>query len=166
MMNKVVVKKQQIIAHVIQHMIDNGLSDLGLRKLAAISGTSDRMLIYYFGTKDALIGTVLQAIAANLTLQFDTAFGTHKRDAKTLQAELLMLATAPEFDSIIRLWFEVVGLAARGRSPYAENATAIAQNWVAWIQNQLDESESYQAVDLFVELEGTLLLKLLGIGSV
>lgn len=160
-MDKVEAKKQQIIAQITQHMVDNGLAELGLRRLAEVAGTSDRMLIYYFGTKDALIGTVLQSIAANLALQFDAALGTRQRDAKTLLAELLMLGAVPPFDAIIRLWFEVVGLAARGRSPYAENAAAIAQNWMAWIQQRLDDAEADQAANVFIELEGTLLLKLL-----
>lgn len=160
-MDKVEAKKQQIIAQVTQYMVDNGLAELGLRRLAEVAGTSDRMLIYYFGTKDALIGTVLQSIAANLALQFDAALGTRQRDAKTLLAELLMLGAVPPFDAIIRLWFEVVGLAARGRSPYAENAAAIAQNWMAWIQQRLDDAEADQAANVFIELEGTLLLKLL-----
>jgi AcrR family transcriptional regulator len=160
-MDKVEAKKQQIIAQVTQYMVDNGLAELGLRRLAEVAGTSDRMLIYYFDTKDALIGTVLQSIAANLALQFDAALGTRQRDAKTLLAELLMLGAVPPFDAIIRLWFEVVGLAARGRSPYAENAAAIAQNWMAWIQQRLDDADADQAANVFIELEGTLLLKLL-----
>ena len=73
--DKVELKKQQIVLDITDFVFENGLSDLGLRKLAAVSDTSDRMLIYYFGTKDSLIGTVLQSIAANLTLQFDEALG-------------------------------------------------------------------------------------------
>lgn len=40
---------------------------------------SDRMLIYYFETKDALIGEVLQAIVAGLAAQLDLLLGEHKR---------------------------------------------------------------------------------------
>ncbi|MEZ4735446.1 MAG: TetR/AcrR family transcriptional regulator [Caldilineaceae bacterium] len=164
-MDKVAVKKQQIIAQITQHMVANGLSDLGLRRLAAVAGTSDRMLIYYFGTKDALIGTALQSIAANLALQFDAALGTGQRDANTLLAELLTLGAVPPFDAMIRLWFEVIGLAARGKAPYAENATAIAQNWLAWIQRRLTDADADQAATVFVTLEGTLLLNLLGVNA-
>lgn len=164
-MDKVEAKKQQIIVQLMQYMIDHGLADLGLRKLAEVAGTSDRMLIYYFGTKEALIGTVLQTMAANLAWQFDAALGTGQRDAQTLRAELLLLGTIPPFDAVIRLWFEVVGLAARGKAPYAENATAIAQNWLAWIQRRLDTADAERATALFIELEGALLLNLLGVES-
>ena len=162
-MDKVEAKKRQIIAQVMQHMVEYGLADLGLRKLADVAGTSDRMLIYYFGTKDALIGIVLQTMAANLAAQFDAALGTGQRDAQTLRAELLLLGTVPPFDAVIRLWFEVIGLAARGKAPYAENAAAIAETWLAWIQHRLTPADAAQATALFIELEGTLLLNLLGL---
>ena len=162
-MNKVTAKKEQIIQHLIQYVFENGLSDVGLRKLAAVAGTSDRMLIYYFETKDALIGEVLHAIASNLTIQLDAVLGEHQRDADTLLTELLTVSATPEFNLIVQLWFEVVGLAARGQEPYATNATAIGSNWLQWIQNRLEPAEVDQATALFAELEGRLLLKLFDI---
>lgn len=162
-MNKVTVKKQQIIQQVTQHLIENGLSDVGLRTLAAVAGTSDRMLIYYFGTKDTLIGQVLQAIASNFAMQLDSVLGEHQRSAETLIAELLKLSDAPQFNMTVQLWFEIVGLAARGQEPYAENATAIANNWIQWIQNRLANPQAGQAIAVFAELEGKLMLKIIGV---
>lgn len=162
-MDKVAIKKQQIIEHITQHMIVNGLSDLGLRKLAAVAGTSDRMLIYYFETKDALIGEVLHAIASNFTVQLDAILGQHKRSAKTLLTELLTLGDSQQFNLVIQLWFEVVGLAARGQEPYAVNATAIATSWLQWIESRLENPQAGEATALFAELEGRLMIKLIGL---
>jgi AcrR family transcriptional regulator len=164
-MNKVTVKKEQIIQHVTQHMVEHGLADVGLRTLAKVAGTSDRMLIYYFETKDALIAAALHAIAENLALQFDTMVGQHQRSAETLLTELLQLSNSPHFMLVIRLWFEVVGLAARGQEPYATNAAAIANNWLQWIQSRLEGSHKDEAMALFAELEGRLMIKLIGIDS-
>jgi len=162
-MNKVALKKQQIIQRLTQHIIENGLSDTGLRTLASVTGTSDRMLIYYFGTKDALIGQILQTIVSNLGLQLDTALGDHQRRAETLLEELLTISDTPRFNLIIRLWFEIVGLAARGQEPYARNATALANSWIAWIQNRLVNPQKGQAIAVFAELEGRLMLKIIGV---
>lgn len=162
-MDKVAVKKQQIIQHVTQHIIENGLSDVGLRTLAAVSGTSDRMLIYYFETKDALLGQVLHSIASNMSTQLDALLGQHQRSAATLLAELLTLSSSPQFSMIVRLWFELVGFAVRGQEPYASNATALANNWIAWIESRLEPSQSREATALFAKLEGTLMIKLIGL---
>jgi hypothetical protein len=74
-----------------------------------------------------------------------------------------MLGSSPQFNMIIRLWFETVGLAVRGKEPYAEQATAIAINWTNWIQTRLEDPQVGQATAIFAELEGRLMLTLLGI---
>lgn len=162
-MDKVTAKKAQIIQQITHYVVENGLDDIGLRKLAEVAGTSDRMLIYYFETKDALIGQVLYNIAANLAAQLDALLGQEKRTTALLLSELLSLGATPQFYPIIQLWFEIIGLAARGQEPYAENAAAIAANWLKWIESRLEDSQAEQAMSLFAELEGRLLLKIVGL---
>lgn len=164
-MDKVTAKKAEIIQAITHHLIENGVTDIGLRKLAEVAGTSDRMLIYYFETKDALIGQVLQTIVANLAAQLDALLGQEKRTADELLTALLALSSTPPFNAVIQLWFEVVGLAARGQEPYAANATAIAVTWLQWIESRLVDGQTEQALSLFAALEGRLLLKLVGIDS-
>ncbi|MEM8861883.1 MAG: hypothetical protein AAGD96_26470, partial [Chloroflexota bacterium] len=148
---------------VTHYMVMEGLEDMGLRKLAAVGGASDRMLIYYFGTKDGLIGEAMQRVAAGLSMQLDAVLGKEKRDAQTLLNELYALNGVPEFNLTIRLWFEVVGLAVRGREPYASSAAAIAQNWVSWVESRLIEEDVPKAKTLFAELEGRLMVSLIGV---
>ncbi|MCE7980915.1 MAG: TetR/AcrR family transcriptional regulator [Caldilinea sp. CFX5] len=162
-MDKVTTKKAQIIQQIAHYLIEDGLADIGLRKLAAIADTSDRMLIYYFDTKDALIGEVLHSIAAGFVGQLDMLLGQHKRSGRVLLNELLALSSTAPFSAVIQLWFEVVGLAARGQEPFTTSATAIANNWLGWIESRLVDPQPNQAIALFAELEGRLMLNLLGI---
>jgi AcrR family transcriptional regulator len=55
-------KKQALLERVTAYVLEHGLGDLSLRPLAGALGTSGRMLIYYFGTKDHLIVEVLAAV--------------------------------------------------------------------------------------------------------
>jgi hypothetical protein len=80
-------------------------------------------------------------------------------------SDLLSLSSTPQFYAVIQLWFEVIGLAARGQEPYAEQAKAIAANWLKWISSRLEDSQPEQALSLFAELEGRLLLKMVGIDA-
>ena len=161
MSDKVEAKKKQIVQRVTQHMVEKGLADIGLRTLAAVGGTSDRMLIYYFETKDGLIGEALHSIAADLSAQLDALLGDQKRSAQALLHDLLIVGTSPQFQPVIQLWFEVVGLAARGQQPYAANATSIARNWIGWVESRLEDPQAGDAVNLFAEFEGRLMLTLL-----
>lgn len=162
-MDKVTAKKAQIIQQITRYLIENGMSDIGLRKLAEVAGTSDRMLIYYFETKDALLGQVLHAVASGLAAQLDVQLGQEQRSADLLLKELLALSSTPQFHAVIQLWFEVVGLAVRGQEPFATNATAIAHSWLAWIESRIKDPQPNQAIDLFAELEGRLMLRLLAV---
>lgn len=162
-MDKVTAKKAQIIRQLTQYVVGYGLSDIGLRKLAAVANTSDRMLIYYFETKDALIGEVLHSIASGLAAQLDELLGQHKRAADVLLDELLALSSTSHFYAVIQLWFEVVGLAARGQEPFATSATQIADNWLQWIASRMADPQPNEAIALFAEVEGRLMLKILGV---
>ncbi|MET8133009.1 TetR/AcrR family transcriptional regulator [Streptomyces sp. NPDC005251] len=52
-------KRLDLINRVRAYLIRNGLADLSLRPLARALGTSDRMLLYYFGTKEGMVAEAL-----------------------------------------------------------------------------------------------------------
>lgn len=52
-------KRRELLDRVRAYVLQNGLSDLSLRPMARSLGTSDRMLLYYFGTKERLISEAL-----------------------------------------------------------------------------------------------------------
>lgn len=160
-MSKVEIKKQQAIERIGRHLLAEGLGQTGLRLLAKAAGTSDRMLIYYFGSKEALLDEVLGGIAADVTVQLDGLLGTHSRPAPELLAQLTALTMSEGFKPAAQLWFELVGLAARGQEPYLSNARVLAENWIGWIAARLEESARGDAADLYAHLEGRLMLKLI-----
>ncbi len=160
-MGKVEQKKNQIIQRVMGYIVENGLlNEMGIRSLAKAAGTSDRMLIYYFGTKDELINQVLNTIAAGFTVQLDSLLGSHQRSSDQLLNELTAVVFHEAFDASARLWFELVGLAARNKEPYASNAKELASNWVDWVESRLIHPQEGEAADLYAHLEGRLMLKL------
>ena len=52
-------RREVLLDTVTDHVLERGLIDLTLRPLAAAIGTSDRMLIYHFGSRDALVSAVV-----------------------------------------------------------------------------------------------------------
>ena len=62
-------RRDELLEHITDHVVRHGLIGLTLRPLAKAVGTSDRMLIYHFGSRDDLVSDVLdvsnqRAIAA------------------------------------------------------------------------------------------------------
>ncbi|MFB6878028.1 TetR/AcrR family transcriptional regulator [Streptomyces sp. NPDC056323] len=52
-------KRRDLLEQVREYVVHNGLADLSLRPLAKALNTSDRMLLYYFGTKEQMITEAL-----------------------------------------------------------------------------------------------------------
>ena len=53
-------RRQQLLEQATDHALRHGLIGLSLRPLAAALGTSDRMLLYHFGTRDELVTAVIE----------------------------------------------------------------------------------------------------------
>jgi len=51
--------REELLEKVTDHVLEHGLIGLSLRPVAAAVGTSDRMLIYHFGSRDALVSAVV-----------------------------------------------------------------------------------------------------------
>jgi AcrR family transcriptional regulator len=52
-------KRRDLLDRVRAYVVRNGLADLSLRPLARALGTSDRMLLYYFGSKERMVTEAL-----------------------------------------------------------------------------------------------------------
>ncbi|GLW08912.1 TetR family transcriptional regulator [Microtetraspora sp. NBRC 13810] len=52
-------RRAELAAGVLDYVLEHGLIGLSLRPLAAALNTSDRMLIYHFGSKEGLVGEAL-----------------------------------------------------------------------------------------------------------
>src|SRR5512142_3470153 len=54
--------RQQLLDRAIEHVAQSGFSDMSLRSLAAALGTSHRMLIHHFGSKQGLWVEIVRAV--------------------------------------------------------------------------------------------------------
>ncbi|MFJ4467034.1 TetR/AcrR family transcriptional regulator [Streptomyces sp. NPDC089424] len=52
-------KRRRLLGRVREYVLRNGLADLSVRRLAQDLGTSDRMLLYYFGSKERMVAEAL-----------------------------------------------------------------------------------------------------------
>ncbi|MET8414007.1 TetR/AcrR family transcriptional regulator [Streptomyces sp. NPDC005195] len=80
-------KRRDLLERVRAYMIRNGVADLSLRPLARALGTSDRMLLYYFGTKERMIAEALTVYERRPLLRAQSLFNAvgSPRDAAGLR---------------------------------------------------------------------------------
>ncbi|MFC4604439.1 TetR/AcrR family transcriptional regulator [Rhodococcus kronopolitis] len=113
-------KRAALLAGVVTYIGENGLADLSLRPLAAALGTTSRMLIHYFGTKEELL---VQALATQRP-DFD-AFFADVSDAAGLEARLRESWTAMTVgdDAVsTRILLQVIAIGPTQPGPFADFA--------------------------------------------
>ena len=114
-------------------VLSEGLDALSLRPAAARLGTSDRMLLYYFGTKAALMTDVLGCVTA----RFGTWLNQQSHGIKIPPHQMIgytaALMAQDDARPYVGLWFEIAARASRGDSLYAAAAEQIAEQWTDWI---------------------------------
>jgi AcrR family transcriptional regulator len=56
------VSRESLLAEAVEHFAKNGIGDASLRSIATSVGTSHRMLIYHFGSREGLLAEVVRAV--------------------------------------------------------------------------------------------------------
>jgi AcrR family transcriptional regulator len=122
--------RERLLAAAMEHVAKHGVGNLSLRGLAAALGTSHRMLIYHFGSREGLLIEVIRTIEAQ---------------QRAALAEMLLDEDAPPAETMRRMWrrladpalwpnerlfFEVYAQALQG-SPHAlPLLDGIVDHWV------------------------------------
>ena len=152
------------------HVLEHGLAGASLRPLAKAAGTSDRMLIYHFKSKDGLVTALLEHVAAMYSQALEMAWPTEQAASRRECAQrLLAIGRAPMFAPFLKLWWEIVAGAARGDAAYRASAAAMMDSQLAWFEAHLppddpDPKDGARLVALAVE--GSLMMDALGLGGV
>jgi AcrR family transcriptional regulator len=98
-------RRTELLESAYRHIQEHGLVGMSLRPLAQAVGSSPRVLLYLFGSKDGLVRALLErARADELALLREV-----RRDQGTLTtaaAALWRWMAAPENDRILALWTE------------------------------------------------------------
>src|SRR5215510_5309157 len=105
-------RKAALLTALADHLLGEGVADASLRPVASAVETSPRMLIYHFGSKEALIVAALQEVRAREQAMLLRAI---QRVGVSSVAEVFRHVwhwyTSPRREPYLRLFFEVMGLA-------------------------------------------------------
>ena len=56
------MSRESLLADAVEHFAKNGIGDASLRNIATSIGTSHRMLIYHFGSREGLLAEVVRTV--------------------------------------------------------------------------------------------------------
>jgi AcrR family transcriptional regulator len=122
--------RDRLLARAVEYVAGTGVGDLSLRQLAAGIGTSHRMLIYHFGSKEGLLVGVIRAMEERQKEALaDLAELPGESVADLIRAMWARLAD-PAMWPYERLFFELYGQALRGQPDAAPLLSGIVEGWL------------------------------------
>jgi len=161
--------RERLLAAAIEYVSQHGVGEISLRGLAAALGTSHRMLIYHFGSREALLIEVIRTVEEQQRM----ALAAILEDADEPPAEIMRRMWARVADPALwpneRLFFEVYAQALQG-SPHAlPLLDGIVDAWVeplaALVAPDRPKEEARAEARLGVAVVRGLLLDLLATGD-
>lgn len=149
------------------YFLRHGVANLSLRPLAAAVGTSARMLLHYFDSKEALIAEVMEQVQARLQRSFQELLGPPGRaHDKNLLLKFWPVLSNKTNRPFLRLLFEVQMLALQNPKRYRRYLTKTSVTWRRLIERALPaKGRTAAAATLYNAVVDGLLLELLSTGD-
>ena len=154
-------RRKEIIEAAASHLIEHGFQNSGLRAIAQSVGISDRMIMYYFETKDELVAEALTMIGERLAAGMDSAVPSGNATPDQIVNALSSMMQSDDAQAVMRLWFEIIGLAMRGQQPYHKTAALLLEQSEQQIRSKLRSDQKHRARDVLGTLEGRVMVGLL-----
>jgi AcrR family transcriptional regulator len=123
-----VERRAELVEGALDYVLANGLVGLSLRPLAAALGTSDRMLIYHFGSKERLVGEIL-AHAQQRLAQSVSPPDAQVRTLAELIGYLWTALKAPAAAKVTRLYLETCVLAVQDPERWRDAPALLRGPW-------------------------------------
>jgi len=159
-------RRAELLEFAYEYAMQHGRTDMSLRPMAAAIGSSPRVLLYLFGSKDGLIRALLaRARADELRLLAELRAGQHagpdqRADGLAEAGEWIWSWLSNEARRpLLRLWLDGYARSlSQPNGPWADFGRSTVQDWLSLLAEFQPSSERSSAASL---AERTLLLAVL-----
>jgi AcrR family transcriptional regulator len=120
-------RRQELLDAVVKECAERGIGDRSLRNVAAAVGTSHRMLLHHFGSRNELLLAIVdeverrqRALLPELPIEPAAAIAAMWADLRR-----------PELRPFERLFFECYARGVQGEQPFARMLPSAVEAWLA-----------------------------------
>jgi AcrR family transcriptional regulator len=149
-------RRRQLLDALVEEFAAGGVGDRSLRDVAAAVGTSHRMLLHHFGSREDLLVAIIEEVERR---QMALLPGLPTSAAGSFAA-MWADVRRPELRQLERLFFECYARAAQGEKPFARMVPGAVNGWLAEVAAIADGPIDHAMVRLGLAVVRGLLLDL------
>jgi AcrR family transcriptional regulator len=122
-------RRRQLLDALIDEFAANGIGDRSLRDVAAAVGTSHRMLLHHFGSREDMLITIVEEVERR-QMGLLTELPTNPAESfAAMWADL----RRPELRQLESLFFECYARATQGEKPFARMVPGAVDGWLGQV---------------------------------
>jgi AcrR family transcriptional regulator len=121
-------RPEELLGAITRYVVEHGLADLSLRPLAKAVGSSPRVLLYYFGSKEELVAAIFVQVREwqRKTLLVTGESNTLEGIARRAWSEIVR----PGNMQGLEFFYECFGQAVRHRKEYKDFLKGCFEDWI------------------------------------
>src|SRR5215468_8037627 len=103
----------ELLDAIVDHLATHGVAELSLRPLAKAVGSSPRVLLYYFGSKEELVVKALARLRERQRARYEQMKRARFASPREACHAIWRSMSAPASEPLFRMFFEAYALALR-----------------------------------------------------
>jgi len=140
--------RDRLIAAAAEYVREQGFADVSLRELAAALGTSHRMLIYHFGSKEALYVEVIRDFERTQRDIMATFVVDPRDSAEAVSRRIWRQVSHPRHTAQVRMFFQVCGQAMNAGASAGTAGAALEAIISDWVEPMAEVERRYRGTSL------------------
>ncbi len=137
-------RRDELRDQALDYFLSHGLAELSLRPLAEQIGTSARLLIYHFESKEKLIAVVMAEVRSRI--QQTVMKMMHANQGEASMESFWLWVTDDENIRYVRLLIEVQVLALQKPSIYGQFLSDTSSSWLEVIERAIPPSTERRTI--------------------
>lgn len=149
-------RKRELLESLLEALARDGIGQRSLRDIAGSVGTSHRMLLHHFGSREELLLTVVEAVERRQAATLPAL----PEDPADAVAAMWADLRRPELRPFERLFFECYARGAQGEEPFTRLLPSAIGGWIDAAREQAPGAADEATIRLGLAVTRGLLLDL------
>jgi len=127
----------ELLDAIVGYLVKNGVAELSLRPLAKAVGSSPRGLLYYFGSKEALLAQAIKRLRELQRAGFAKLREARYENPSDACRAVWKHMRAPQAETMFRVSLEAYVLALRHPEFFADFLSSSSEDWLTFLSEPM-----------------------------